>query len=145
MASYNKIAIIGYLGRDPELRYTPNGNAVCNFSVATTEKVGSEDITTWFRISAWGKQGELCNEYLHKGSQVYIEGKLRAETYTDREGQNRTNLEVNAREIQFLGRRNDSGDRDEAPSRAESQGRRDALKTPAEIAQQALEDDEVPF
>jgi single-strand DNA-binding protein len=139
MASYAKVALIGYLGRDPELKYTPNGNAVCNFSVAATEKIGSEEVTTWFRISAWGRQGELCNEYLHKGSQVYIEGRIRLETYTDREGQNRASVEVNAREIQFLGR---SGDND-APRRAadseDRQARREALSSRQEL------DDDVPF
>src|SRR6266542_1942828 len=111
--SFNKITIVGYLGRDPELRYTPQGTAVCNVSVATTERRKNvtgeyEDHTTWFRVTFWNRQAELANEYLAKGRQVYIEGRLRQEEYTDREGNIRTILEVNATEMQFLGRREDS-------------------------------------
>jgi len=145
LASFNKIIIVGYLGKDPELRYTPNGNAVCNFSVATTEKRGDQETTTWFKISAWGRQGELCNEYLAKGRQVYVEGRVRMEEYTDRDGNKRSSLEVNATDVRFLGPRNGGGDEYEAPSREDSQGRREALKTPTEIAQRALDGDEVPF
>ncbi|MGH9836484.1 MAG: single-stranded DNA-binding protein [Blastocatellia bacterium] len=108
--SFNKITIVGYLGRDPELRYTPQGTALCKMSIATTEKRKNvagemEEHTTWFRVTAWGRQAELANEYLAKGRQVYIEGRLRLEEYTDREGQKRFSAEVNATEIQFLGQR----------------------------------------
>src|SRR5262245_9891757 len=112
MASFNKIVIVGYLGRDPEIRYTPQGTAVCNFSIATTEKrkdrAGeAQDVTTWFRVSAWGRQAEVANQYLSKGKQVYVEGRLRQEEYTDRDGARRQSLEVNATDIQFLGTRAD--------------------------------------
>jgi len=108
--SFNKITIVGYLGRDPELRYTPQGTALCKMSIATTEKRKNvagemEEHTTWFRVTAWGRQAELANEYLAKGRQVYIEGRLRLEEYTDREGQKRFSAEVSATEIQFLGHR----------------------------------------
>jgi single-strand DNA-binding protein len=111
--SFNKITIVGYLGRDPELRYTPQGTALCKMSIATTEKRKNvtgetEEHTTWFRVTAWGRQAELANEYLTKGRQVYVEGRLRLEEYTDREGQKRFSAEVSATEIQFLGQRNDS-------------------------------------
>jgi single-strand DNA-binding protein len=111
--SFNKITIVGYLGRDPELRYTPQGTALCKMSIATTEKrknaTGETDEhTTWFRVTAWGRQAELANEYLAKGRQVYVEGRLRLEEYTDREGQKRFSAEVSATEIQFLGHRTDS-------------------------------------
>ena len=107
MASFNKIMIVGYLGRDPEIRYTPQGTAVCNFSIATTEKrkdkTGEmQDSTTWFRVSVWGRQAEIANQYLSKGKQVYVEGRLRMEEYTDRDGNRRSALEVNASDIQFL-------------------------------------------
>jgi len=110
--SFNKITIVGYLGRDPELRYTPQGTALCKMSIATTEKRKNvtgetEEITTWFRVTAWGRQAELANEYLTKGRQVYVEGRLRLEEYTDREGQKRFSAEVSATEIQFLGHRTD--------------------------------------
>jgi single-strand DNA-binding protein len=113
MSSFNKITIVGYLGRDPELRYTPQGTALCKMSIATTERRKNvtgetEEHTTWFRVTAWGRQAELANEYLSKGRQVYIEGRLRLEEYTDREGQKRFSAEVNASDIQFLGHRTDA-------------------------------------
>jgi len=111
--SFNKITIVGYLGRDPELRYTPQGTAVCKMSVATTERRRAangetEEHTTWFRVTVWGRQAELANEYLGKGRQVYLEGRLRLEEYADREGNSRISPEVTATDIQFLGQRGDS-------------------------------------
>src|SRR5262245_12053359 len=140
MASFNKIIICGYLGRDPELRHTPNGNTICNLSIATTEKRGDKESTTWFRVAVWGKQGEMCNQYLAKGRQVYIEGRLRAEEYTDRDGNKRTSLEVNATDVQFLGKQDDNG---AAPSREDAQARKDALKTVEEVQDEV--DEEIPF
>jgi single-strand DNA-binding protein len=140
VASFNKITIVGYLGRDPELRHIPSGNAVCNFSIATTEKRGNEESTTWFRVTVWGKQGENCNEYLKKGSQVYVEGRLRQEEYTDRDGQKRYNLEVNASDVKFLGSRNGGSGNDEA--RDEAPARREALN---KTTPQPAADDEIPF
>ncbi|MFN0084684.1 MAG: single-stranded DNA-binding protein [Blastocatellia bacterium] len=122
--SFNKIILVGNLGRDPELRYTPQGTALCKFSVATSERrknaVGEmEDHTTWFRVTSWGRQAELANEYLAKGRQVYVEGRFRLEEYTDREGQTRHSAEVTASEIHFLGPRGEPGGAGEsrAPSR----------------------------
>jgi len=111
--SFNKITIVGYLGRDPELRYTPQGTAVCKMSVATTERRRAvngenEEHTTWFRVTIWGRQAELANEYLSKGRQVYIEGRLRLEEYADRDGHPRISPEVTASDIQFLGNRSES-------------------------------------
>ena len=108
MASFNKIIIVGHLGRDQETRYTPQGTAVSNFSLATSErrkdKSGEQqDITTWFRVSLWGKQAENIGQYLLKGRQVYVEGRLRTEEYTDREGNKRMSLEVSATDVQLLG------------------------------------------
>ncbi len=110
--SFNKITIVGFLGRDPELRYTPQGTAVCKMSVATTERRKSAtgetgEHTTWFRVTVWGRQAELANEYLGKGRQVYVEGRLRLEEYADREGNQRISPEVTATDIQFLGNRNE--------------------------------------
>lgn len=112
MASFNKIMIVGYLGRDPEIRYTPQGQAVCNFSIATTERRkessgDSQETTTWFRVTLWGRQAEVANQYLSKGKQVYIEGRLRQSEFTDRDGNKRTTLEVTASDIQFLSPRGD--------------------------------------
>jgi single-strand DNA-binding protein len=126
MASFNKITIVGYLGRDPELRYTPQGTALCKLSVATTERRKNaagdpEEHTTWFRITVWGRQGELANEYLSKGRQVYIEGRLRLEEYTDREGNPRISPEVNATDIHFLGSRDDSAQPASPPASADAE------------------------
>jgi single-strand DNA-binding protein len=113
MASFNKIVIVGYLGRDPELRYTPQGIAVCNISVATTERrkdprTGEpQDITTWFRVTLWRRLAEIANQYLSKGKQVYVEGRLRQEEYTDRDGVKRTSLSVDATDMHFLGTKGD--------------------------------------
>jgi single-strand DNA-binding protein len=114
MASFNKIIVIGYLGRDPELRYTPDGTPVCNFTVATTErkkdKTGEmQEHTTWFRVNLWRRQAEVANQYLSKGKQVYVEGRLSVSEYQDREGNTRTSLEINGSDIQFLGSRGEEG------------------------------------
>ncbi len=105
--SFNKITVVGNLGRDPELRYTPQGSAVCNFSIATNEKKRDkagdlQDVTTWFRVTLWNKQAENASKYLTKGSSVYIEGRLRVEEWADKDGKNRFTLEVNATDMQFL-------------------------------------------
>lgn len=126
MASFNKITIVGYLGRDPEIRYTPSGLAVCNFSIATTErrkdKAGEpQDVTTWFRVVAWGKLGENVQPYLSKGKQVFVEGRLRQDEYTDREGLKRTTLEVTATDIHLLGSRGEDGGGGSAPRPSGSQ------------------------
>jgi len=105
--SFNKIIIVGNLGRDPELRYTAQGTPVCSFSVATNErrkdKSGEQqDITTWFKVTVWGRQAETVSQYLTKGRRVYLEGRLHVEEYTDREGKQRYSLEVNASDVHFL-------------------------------------------
>lgn len=112
MASFNKITIVGYLGRDPELRYTPQGTPVCDFSIATTERRKDKsgefhDQTTWFRVSFWGKLAEVANQYLAKGRQAYIEGRLTQREWQDRDGNQRTSLEVNGTDLQFIGSRSD--------------------------------------
>ncbi len=104
----NKVILLGNVGRDPELRYTQNGTAVCNFSLATTEraKIGGEwqDRTEWHSIVAWGRLAETCSNYLAKGSQVYIEGRLRTRKWEDREGNTRYQTEVVADNMVLVGR-----------------------------------------
>ncbi|HEX7317990.1 MAG TPA: single-stranded DNA-binding protein [Pyrinomonadaceae bacterium] len=105
--SFNHITIYGNLGRDPELSYTPQGTAVCKFTMATNErrrdKAGEQqDITTWFRITVWGKQAENVSRYLTKGRKVIVLGRLHVEEWTDREGKARQSLEVNASDVQFV-------------------------------------------
>ncbi len=105
--SFNQITIFGNLGRDPELSYTPQGTAVCKFTIATNErrrdKAGEQqDITTWFRVTVWGKQGENVSRFLTKGRKVIVLGRLHVEEWTDREGKTRQSLEVNASDVQFV-------------------------------------------
>lgn len=148
--SFNKIIIVGNLGRDPELRYTPQGLAVCNFSMATSEKKRDkagemQDVTTWFKVTLWRQQAETAAKYLTKGTQVYIEGRLKVEEWTDRDGNNRHTLEVTASDMQFLGSggsRSDDSDRDSS-SEAEFAGPADAPAS--EFAQPAKADDDIPF
>lgn len=102
--SFNKIILVGNLGRDPELRYTSKGDPVASFSLATNARKGADkEVTTWFRVTVWGKQAESVSKYLTKGRQVYVEGTLAQDEYTDKDGNKRTTLEVNANAVQFLG------------------------------------------
>ena len=112
--SFNKIIIVGNLGRDPDLRYTPQGIAVCSFSMATNEKRKDksgelQDITTWFKVTLWRQQAENAAKYLTKGSPVYIEGRLRIEEWTDRDNNNRYTLDVQATDMQFISSRGEGG------------------------------------
>ena len=109
----NKIIVIGNLGRDPEMRYTTSGQAVTSFSVASSRRYRTADgeqreETEWFNVSAFGRLSEICNQYLTRGQQVYVEGRLRGRSYTDRDGQPRYSLEVTATEMQMLGRRGEN-------------------------------------
>lgn len=106
--SVNKVILVGRLGQNPEMRYTPSGAAVANFSVATNEtwvdKSGQkQERTEWHRIVVWGKTAELCNQYLAKGRQVYVEGRLQTRQWQDKDGQTKYTTEVQAQTIQFLG------------------------------------------
>ena len=106
--SVNKVILLGRLGQDPELKYTPGGAAVCNFSVATTEawtdKQGAkQEKTEWHRIVVWGKLAELCNQYLAKGRQAFIEGRLQTRSWDDKDGTKRYTTEVMAATVQFIG------------------------------------------
>lgn len=115
MASINKVILIGNLGNDPELKYTPSSTAVCNLNVATTErwmKDGKkEERTEWTRVNVWGKQAENCNQYLKKGSKVYVEGKLQTRSWDDEKtGSKRYATEVVANTVQFLNTNKDTND-----------------------------------
>ncbi len=109
MAGVNKVIIIGRLGQDPEVRYTPNGQAVANFNVATSENWtdktsgNKQERTEWHRIVVWGRLAELCKDYLKKGRQVYIDGRLQTRNWDDRDGKKRYITEIVANTIQFLG------------------------------------------
>lgn len=119
MAGVNKVILIGHLGRDPELRQTESGQAVCNFSLATSEswtKDGEkQERTEWHRIVAWARTAELCAQYLAKGRQVYIEGTLQTREWEDRDGNKRQTTEVKALSVQFLGSKSDAPQHEQAP------------------------------
>ncbi len=115
MASVNKAILIGNLGKDPELRYTPSGVAVCTFSIATSEKWRDKnsnemkETTNWHNIVLWRRQAEIAKEYLSKGSPVYIEGKIQTRSYDDKDGNKRWITEIVGDRMQFLGRRGEGG------------------------------------
>lgn len=121
--SFNKVIVVGNLGRDPEMRYTPQGTPVCTFSIASNErrkdKTGEQqDVTTWFRVTVWGKQAETVSKYLTKGRSVYVEGRLHVEEWTDKEGKSRHTLELNASDVHFIdGGQSAGGEREGIPVR----------------------------
>lgn len=114
MASVNKVILVGNLGRDPEMRYLPSGEAVANLSVATTDKYkdksgAMQEATEWHRVSFFGRTAEVCGQYLKKGSQVYIEGSIRTRKYTDKEGVEKYATEIRGDRMQMLGGRGGGG------------------------------------
>ena len=114
MASVNKVILVGNLGRDPETRYLPDGSAVSNINVATTDawkdKAGTkQEKTEWHRVSLFGRLAEIAGEYLKKGSQVYLEGRLQTRKWQDKEGQDRYTTEIVADRLQMLGGRSSTG------------------------------------
>jgi single-strand DNA-binding protein len=129
----NKVLIIGYLGRDPEMRYTPSGRPVTSFSIGTTRSWSTpegerREETEWFNVVAWGHLAEICKQYLTKGQQVYIEGRLQTRRWDDQEGKKQQRIEVVANEMIMLGDRPRPG-AEAAPTGGES----------------PVEDDEFPF
>jgi single-strand DNA-binding protein len=112
--SLNRVMLIGNLGKDPEVRFTPGGQAVARFSLATSEVFNDregqrQERTEWHNIVVWGKQAETCGQYLAKGRQVFIEGSIRNRSYDDKDGNKRYITEVNAQRVQFLGGRGGEG------------------------------------
>jgi single-strand DNA-binding protein len=142
MAGINKVILIGRLGSDPEVRYTPSGVAVANFNIATSEEWKDKDSgekrerTEWHRIVAWRRLGEICGEYLSKGKQVYIEGRLQTRDWEDRDGNKRYTTEIVANDVQFLGARDSS-----ESARPRGTGSSDFQGGPA----QGPSDDDIPF
>ena len=144
MASVNKVILVGNLGRDPELKYTPNGTAMVNFTVATNEKwkdkEGKEqEATEWHRVVAFGKLAEICGEYLHKGRQVYIEGKIRSRTFKDRDGNDKTLFEIRVDQMVMQGK-GDGSNRAEGQGKPESGG-----KPQAQEREPGFSDEDIPF
>ena len=111
MASMSKIQIIGNVGRDPELRMTPNGRPVCEFSVAVNRISGGgaerTEQTDWYRVSCWGKQAETAQQVVTKGAQIFVDGRFTPRTYTNREGVEKLSLDISCNDFQLLGSRRD--------------------------------------
>jgi single-strand DNA-binding protein len=153
MASVNKVILIGNLGRDPETRYMPDGGAVTNVSIATTEtwkdKSGEkQEKTEWHRVAFFGKLAEIAGEYLKKGSQVYVEGRLQTRKWQDKDGQDKYTTEIVADRMQMLGSRQGmgGGDRDAGGDR-EAGARPAAKPAGAKPAGSKFDDfeDDIPF
>lgn len=134
MASINKAIIVGNLGKDPETRYAPSGDCICNITVATTDRWKDrasgemKEQTEWHKVSFFGKLGEIAAAHLHKGSQVYVEGSLRTRKWVDKEGVDRYTTEIRADVMQMLGGKGESSERhtgqpqrQQAPARAPAQ------------------------
>ena len=166
MASVNKVILVGNLGKDPETRYAPSGDAICNITLATTDtwrdKASGEkrEATEWHRVVFFGKLGEIAGEYLRKGSQVYVEGEIRYDKYTGQDGVEKYTTDIVANEMQMLGgRAGGSGEgggyaeRGERPQRSAPPRRESApaQRAPAPAASQAgggfddFADDDIPF
>ena len=147
MASVNKVIIVGNLGRDPETRSFPNGDQVCNVTIATTDRYKdktsgeAKELTEWHRVSFFGRLAEIAGQYLRKGSQVYVEGSLRTRKWTDKEGVEKFTTEIRADSMQMLGSRqgmgsaggDDAGGGYEAPARSAAP----AARAPAAAPRQA--------
>jgi single-strand DNA-binding protein len=134
MAGLNKMSIIGFCGRDSEVRYSAQGMAITNFSVAVSEKIKGEDKTLWFKIVCFGKLGELMGEMIRRGQQVYIEGRLQTSEWEDRDGNRRFNLEIVANQVILLGSKSDNN---------QSRQRHDEQKRNG--YQPEADDDSIPF
>jgi single-strand DNA-binding protein len=144
MSGVNKVILVGNLGSDPTTRYTQSGTAVANFNIATTERFNNksgerEERTEWHRIVAWGKLAEICQQYLKKGKQVYIEGRLQTRSWEDQQGNKRYTTEVVARDMVMLGR---VGDTMDVPSGG---GYDDEPQGAATGGGSSSDDDDLPF
>lgn len=160
MPSYNRVVLVGNLTRDPELRYTPNGTPVANLTIAVNERYTSQgekkERTSYFDAEVWGRQAEVCGEYLSKGKCILIEGKLRQSKWTDNEGKARTKIRISVDNFQFLSPRGsaEAGDGAGAPRPRPFQDRKQPQDAPAgtqennnneEFGEEPYYDDDIPF
>jgi single-strand DNA-binding protein len=156
MASVNKVILVGNLGRDPEMRYLPSGEAVANLAIATTDKYKDKtgqmvEQTEWHRVSFFGRTAEVCGQYLKKGSQVYVEGSIRTRKYTDKEGVEKYATEIRGDRMQMLGSRAGSSEADGYPSQQYGGGspaqQRQPAARPAGGGGNGFDDmdDDIPF
>jgi single-strand DNA-binding protein len=151
--SVNKVILVGNLGRDPETRYTGSGQAVCNFSIATSETFKDRNgerqkRTEWHKIVVWGKLAEICQQYLKKGAQIFIEGKIQSREWQDKEGNKRTSFEIVARDMRMLGSRGESAMGASAAAGGSPSADFDSQAAPAEehpAAGPEISDEDIPF
>ena len=125
----NKVILVGHLGADPDMRYTPSGQGVCEMRIATSRELerqerSNAERTEWHRIVVWGKRAEVCSKYLAKGRQVYVEGRIQTRTYDDKDGNKRYITEVVAQDVQFLGGGRDDCQPRRTPKRSTTAERR---------------------
>jgi len=148
--SVNKVILVGNLGKDPEIRYTPQGTAVANFSMATSERYKDKDgqqqeKTEWHNIVAWRQLAEICGKFLSKGSQIYCEGKIQTRSYDDRDGNKRYITEIVMDQMQMLGSKGDSGERQQAPQQRQQPAAQNKPAAHAPDDPPFNADDEIPF
>lgn len=151
MASVNKVILVGNLGRDPELRYLPNGDAVANLALATTDKYKDKagelvEHTEWHRISFFGRQAEICGQYLKKGSQIYVEGSLKTRKYTDKDGVEKYATEIRGDRMQMLGNKGE-GHQQQAPAQSQRPAQQQAPRPTGGGSGNGFDDfeDDIPF
>ncbi|MGK2953901.1 MAG: single-stranded DNA-binding protein [Thiobacillus sp.] len=157
MASVNKVILVGNLGRDPEMRYLPSGEAVANLAIATADKFKNKagemvEQTEWHRVSFFGRTAEVCGQYLKKGSQVYVEGSIRTRKYTDKDGVEKYATEIRGDRMQMLGSKGGGGmaDMDDGFNQAAPQRSQPRASAPAAAQRPASSgfddmDDDIPF
>ena len=152
--SVNKVILLGRLGQDPELKYTPSGAAVCNFSLATSESCADkatgqkQERTEWHRVVVWGKLAELCNQYLSKGRQAFVEGRLQTRSWEDNNGQKRYTTEINASTVQFIGgaQANSGSSYDSSYNQSAPQNNNDQSQKDYNVSTDAnFASDDIPF
>ena len=150
MGSVNKVILIGNLGKDPELRTTPQGTSLARFSVATTtvwkdSSGAKQERTEWHDVVAWERLAQICGEYLHKGKMVYVEGSLQTRSWEDQNGQKRYKTEVKANNVVMLGSRDAAARREAAPAAGTGPGTGTGPREVSEVAESPTYDDDVPF
>ena len=153
MASVNKVILVGNLGKDPEVRYAPSGDAICNITLATSEtwkdKQSGEkrEATEWHRVVFFGKLAEIAGQYLKKGSSVYVEGSLKTRKWQDKDGSDRYTTEIKADEMKMLGSRGDSAGQGGSQQQAPQQRQQPARQPAPQSAPQGAPgyDDDIPF
>ncbi len=146
MASVNRAILVGNLGADPETRYLPSGDAICNLRLATTDRTKDKatgeykEVTEWHRVVFFGKTAETANQYLTKGKQIYVEGRIRTNKWQDKDGNERYTTEIVGNEMKMLGSKSDSGERQTQPARTAP-----AASPSRPAAAPTFDDDDIPF